>query len=189
MAFQNPDNQIVASIVEEDIAFGMENISIETNEMNKRIDDALKNLGISNLKYSMTSKLSGGQKQKVSIAGILAMKSKIIVLDEPTSMVDKSGRTDLLNLIKKLNVEENITVILISHYIEEIMYSDRVIVLDEGKIKACDTPKNILLEKSMLSDAGIELPYIPALATKLKENNINYKGNETTIEELCQYLI
>ena len=188
MAFQNPDNQIVASIVEEDIAFGMENLGIDSQTMNKRIDESLESLGIKDLRFSMTSKLSGGQKQKVSIAGILAMKSKILVLDEPTSMIDKNGRTDLLDKVKKLNVEDNITVILISHYIEEISYADRVIILNDGKIVLDDTPKNIVLEKEKLFEAGITLPYIPKLATKLKNCGKNLKGNEFTVKELCQFL-
>lgn len=188
MAFQNPDNQIVASIVEEDIAFGMENLGIDSSTMDKRIDEALESLGIKDLRYSMTSKLSGGQKQKVSIAGILAMKSKIIVLDEPTSMIDKNGRADLLDKVKKLNREEGITVILISHYVEEISYADRVIVFNGGKVLADDTPRNIILQKEKLDKAGITLPYIPKLATTLKDSGKNLKGNEFTIEELCQSL-
>lgn len=188
MAFQNPDNQIVASIVEEDIAFGMENLGIDSSTMDKRIDEALESLGIKDLRYSMTSKLSGGQKQKVSIAGILAMKSKIIVLDEPTSMIDKNGRADLLDKVKKLNREEGITVILISHYVEEISYADRVIVFNGGKVLADDTPRNIILQKEKLDKAGIILPYIPKLATTLKDSGKNLKGNEFTIEELCQSL-
>ena len=188
MAFQNPDNQIVASIVEEDIAFGMENLGIDSETMDKRIDEALDSLGIKELRYSMTSKLSGGQKQKISIAGIIAMKSKIIVLDEPTSMIDKNGRVDLLDKVKKLNKEEGITVILISHYIEEISYADRVIVFNKGKVVADDTPKNIVLQKEKLEKAGITLPYIPRLAITLKDSGKNLKGNEFTVEELCQFL-
>ena len=188
MAFQNPDNQIVASIVEEDIAFGMENLGIDSLTMDKRIDEALESLGIKDLRFSITSKLSGGQKQKVSIAGIIAMKSKIIVLDEPTSMIDKNGRKDLLDKVKKLNKEEKITVILISHYVEEISYADRVILFNEGRVIADDTPKNIILQKENLQKAGIILPYIPRLATKLKECGKNLKGNEFTIDELCQSL-
>ena len=188
IAFQNPDNQIVASIVEEDVAFGLENLGIEVREMQKRIDYALHSLGIEELKYAMTSKLSGGQKQKVSIAGIIAMKSKIIVLDEPTSMIDKAGRIDLLNIVKKLNVEEGITVVFISHYVEEISYADRVIVIDEGKISLDDTPKNVLLNEDKLKKAGIELPYISYIATELHKRGKMLKGNELTVEELCQYL-
>ena len=188
MAFQNPDNQIVASIVEEDVAFGMENLAIPSEEMARRIDESLKTLGISELREAMTSKLSGGQKQKVSIAGILAMKSKIIVLDEPTSMIDKNGRKDLLDRVKKLCVEEHITVILISHFVEEIVYADRVVVLGKGKLLMDGTPKDILLNESELNKAGIELPYIPRLATRLKENGKNLKGNELSVKELCQYL-
>ena len=188
MAFQNPDNQIVASIVEEDIAFGMENLGILPDEMNKRIDESLESLGIKDLRYAMTSKLSGGQKQKVSIAGILAMKSKIIVLDEPTSMIDKNGRIDLLDKVKKLNKSENITVVLISHYVEEITYADRVLVLNNGKLTIDDIPKNIVLNEEKLNEAGIVLPYIPKLATKLRENGKRLKGNEFSVEELCQFL-
>lgn len=188
MAFQNPDNQIVASIVEEDIAFGMENLGIDSLTMDKRIDEALESLGIKDLRFSITSKLSGGQKQKVSISGIIAMKSKIIVLDEPTSMIDKNGRKDLLDKVKKLNKEEKITVILISHYVEEMSYADRVILFNEGRVIADDTPKNIILQKENLQKAGIILPYIPRLATKLKECGKNLKGNEFTIDELCQSL-
>lgn len=188
MAFQNPDNQIVASIVEEDIAFGMENLGISSEIMDKRIDESLDSLGIKELRYSLTSKLSGGQKQKVSIAGILAMKSKILILDEPTSMIDKNGRNDLLDRVKKLNKEENITIILISHYIDEISYADRVIVLNNGKVTMDDTPKNIVLRQKELSESGIILPYIPRLATVLRDNGKNLKGNEFTAEELCQFL-
>lgn len=188
MAFQNPDNQIVASLVEEDIAFGMENLGIDSATMDKRIDEALDSLGIKELRYSMTSKLSGGQKQKISIAGIIAMKSKIIVLDEPTSMIDKNGRIDLLDKIKKLNKEEHITVILISHYVEEISYANRVIVFDKGHIVADDTPKNIVLQKDKLEKAGIALPYIPRLAIILRDSGKDLKGNEFTVEELCQSL-
>ena len=188
MAFQNPDNQIVASIVEEDIAFGMENLSIDSATMDKRIDEALDCLGIKELRYSLTSKLSGGQKQKVSIAGILAMKSKIIVLDEPTSMIDKNGRKDLLDRVKKLNKEENITIILISHYIDEISYADRVVVLNKGKIVMDNVPREIVLHKNDLETSGIMLPYIPSLASELKDYGKNLKGNEFTVEELCQFL-
>lgn len=188
MAFQNPDNQIVASIVEEDIAFGMENLCIDSATMDKRIDEALDCLGIKELRYSLTSKLSGGQKQKVSIAGILAMKSKIIVLDEPTSMIDKNGRKDLLDRVKKLNKEENITIILISHYIDEISYADRVVVLNKGKIVMDNVPREIVLHKDELETTGIMLPYIPSLASKLKDYGKNLKGNEFTVDELCQFL-
>lgn len=188
MTFQNPDNQIVSSIVEEDIAFGLENLGIETEEMKARIDTAMRSIGILDLRNSMVSKLSGGQKQKVSIAGILAMKPKIIVLDEPTSMIDKSSRVDLLNTVKYLNEHENITVLLISHYVEEIMYGKRTIVLNDGRIIADDIPSEILLRKDILDFAGIDMPYIPKLATELKNLGKKLKGNETKVESLCQYL-
>ena len=202
MAFQNPDNQIVASIVEEDVAFGplnlglpmeevafgMENLGIDADTMDKRIDEALTTLGIKNLRFSMTSKLSGGQKQKVSLAGILCMQSKILVLDEPTSMIDKNGRLDLLQKVSELNKKYNITVILISHYIEEILFSDRVLVMNEGKIVLDDIPKNVVLKDELLNNAGVELPYITKMAQGLKKAGKNLKGNEFTIEELCQFL-
>ena len=188
MAFQNPDNQIVASIVEEDIAFGMENLCIDSETMDKRINESLECLGIKDLRYSVTSKLSGGQKQKVSIAGILSMKSKILVLDEPTSMIDKNGRKDLIDRVKRLNKDEKITVILISHYIDEISYADRVIVFNNGKVTMDDTPNNITLRGSELEKYGIMLPYIPKLASVLKANGINLNGNEFNVKELCQFL-
>lgn len=183
MTFQNPDNQIVASIVEEDVSFGLENLGIESSEIRKRIDETMKGLDIYDLKDKLVSKLSGGQKQKVSIAGILAMKSKIIVLDEPTSMIDKLSRKDLLDLVKKLN-EEGITIILISHHVEEIMYAKRVLVIDDGEIKIDDTPKNILLREKELNGCSIELPYVSRLATILKSKGKKYNGNETSVDEL-----
>ncbi len=188
MAFQNPDNQIVASIVEEDVAFGMENLGFESEEMDKRIDESLNILGIKDSRYSQTNKLSGGQKQKVSLAGILCLKSKILVLDEPTSMIDKNGRIDLLNKVYELNKNQKITVILISHYIEEIKYADRVLVMNNGKIINDDTPKNTVLKEEILLEAGIELPYITKLSKLLKEKGKNLKGNEFTVKELCQFL-
>lgn len=159
IAFQNPDNQIVASVVEEDVAFGLENIGVKASEIRERIDDAMKKLSIYDSKDSLTSKLSGGQKQKVAIAGILAMKSKIIILDEPTSMVDSLGRKDILELSHKLNKEEGITIILISHHADEMIDADRVIVLDDGKVVLDDAPSNILTNVNELSKYGIELPY------------------------------
>ncbi|MBP3201931.1 MAG: energy-coupling factor transporter ATPase [Lachnospiraceae bacterium] len=188
MAFQNPDNQIVASIVEEDVAFGMENLGFSPEEMDKRIDESLKILGIQELRFAQTSKISGGQKQKVSLAGILCMKSKILVLDEPTSMIDKNGRLDLLNKVYELNKKEKITVILISHYIEEISFADRVIVMNQGKIILDDTPKNVVLKDELLNNAGIELPYITRMAKELKSFGKKLNGNEFSVEELCQFL-
>ena len=188
MAFQNPDNQIVASIVEEDVAFGMENLGFSSEEMDKRIDESLKILGIQELRFAQTSKISGGQKQKVSLAGILCMKSKILVLDEPTSMIDKNGRLDLLNKVYELKKKEKITVILISHYIEEISFADRVIVMNQGKIILDDTPKNVVLKDELLNNAGIELPYITRMAKELKSFGKKLNGNEFSVEELCQFL-
>lgn len=186
LTFQNPDNQIVASIVEEDIAFGLENLGIEKDEMRNRIDEAMKILEIYDIKDYLTSKLSGGQKQKVAIAGILAMKSKIFVLDEPTSMIDSIGRNEILECIKKINNEENITIIMISHHITDIFYADRVLVLDGGKIVIDDIPNNILLKQDLLEKIGIEAPYIPRLSNELKKKGLNFIGNEREVIDLLK---
>lgn len=188
ISFQNPDNQIVSSIVEEDVAFGLENIGVETKLIRERIDEAMKSIGIYKLKDSLTSTLSGGQKQKVSIAGILAMKSKILILDEPTSMIDSDGRRSILNTLKKLN-DEGLTIILITHYVEEISFGSRVIVMDKGKIILDDTSENILLNNEVLDDIGIELPYVTSIARKLKDSGKAVKGNEDSVEKLCKYLM
>lgn len=187
ISFQNPDNQIVSSIVEEDVAFGLENIGVETSSIRERIDEAMKNIGIYDLKDSLTSTLSGGQKQKVSIAGILAMKSKILILDEPTSMIDSEGRMALLNTLKKLN-KEGLTIILITHYVEEISCGNRVIVMEKGKIRLDDAPENILLNTEVLDAIGIELPYVTSIARRLKDAGKVVKGNEDSVEKLCKYL-
>ena len=189
MAFQNPDNQIVSSIVEEDVAFGLENLGIESTVIRKRIDEAMKTLDIYDIKDNVTSKLSGGQKQRVAIAGILAMQSKIIVLDEPTSMIDKSKRKELLKVLQKLNKENNITIILITHFLEEIVFANRVIFLESGKLVLDEKPNELLLKNDILNKYGFELPYIPRLTTFLKSESFDFKGNELEVKDLlCQYL-
>ena len=143
MVFQNPDNQIIGNVVEEDVAFGPENIGIPTDEMWKRVDAALEAVGMTAYRYKSPNKLSGGQKQRVAIAGIMAMKPKCIVLDEPTAMLDPNGRKEVIKTVLELNKKENITVILITHYMEEVIEADRVIVMDEGKIVMDGTPKEV----------------------------------------------
>ena len=189
MAFQNPDNQIVSSIVEEDVAFGLENLGIESTVIRKRIDEAMKTLDIYDIKDNVTSKLSGGQKQRVAIAGILAIQSTIIVLDEPTSMIDKSKRKELLKVLQKLNKENNITIILITHFLEEIVFANRVIFLESGKLVLDEKPNELLLKNDILNKYGFELPYIPRLTTFLKSESFDFKGNELEVKDLlCQYL-
>ena len=170
MVFQNPDNQMVASLVEEDVAFGLENIGIETDEMHIRVNEALKKVNIENLKEQNINKLSGGQKQKVCIAGILAMKPRIMVFDEPTSMLDPYSRTEILDEIYRLNKEENITIIHITHFMNEIEKADRVILLNEGKlIKDTSDTENFLNNIADIKQYNLELPLKKRIELRLKE--------------------
>lgn len=170
MVFQNPDNQMVASLVEEDVAFGLENIGVETEEMHKRVKYALEKVGIENLKEQNVNKLSGGQKQKVCIAGILAMKPKIMIFDEPTSMLDPYARFEILNEIYRLNKEEHITIIHITHFMEEVEKADRVLLLNEGKlIKDTYDVKNFLDNVEDIKNYNLELPIKKRIELELKE--------------------
>ena len=187
MVFQNPDNQIVASLVEEDVAFGLENIGIETNEMRKRVDEALSLMGLSDYKASSPNKLSGGQKQRVALAGILAMKSKVIVLDEPTSMLDKKARQDVINTIVKLNKEENITIILITHYMNEVLNADRVLLMDKGKIIK-DTKPVELFKDTDIEKYGIELPSVIKIRNELIKKGIKLSDNILNVDDLANAL-
>lgn len=158
MVFQNPDNQIVASIVEEDVAFGVENLGIPPAECRQRVDEALKTVGMYELREKAPHKLSGGQKQRVAVAGIIAMKPECIVLDEPTAMLDPSGRREVLETIKKLNREEGITIVLITHYMDEAVQADRVIVVDSGEIKIDDTPESVFAHVDEIKALGLDVP-------------------------------
>lgn len=158
MVFQNPDNQIVASIVEEDVAFGVENLGIPPEECRRRVDDALKTVGMYELREKAPHKLSGGQKQRVAVAGIIAMRPQCIVLDEPTAMLDPSGRTEVMDTVKRLNREEGITIVLITHYMDEAVQADRVIVMDSGEIKMDDTPKNVFARVEEIKALGLDVP-------------------------------
>ena len=169
MVFQNPDNQMVASLVEEDVAFGLENIGIETKEMHKRVDYSLMKVGIENLKEQNVNKLSGGQKQKVCIAGILAMKPKIMIFDEPTSMLDPYARYEILNEIYRLNKKDHITIIHITHFMEEVEKADRVLLLNEGKlIKDTYDVKNFLDNVEDIKNYNLELPIKKRIELELK---------------------
>lgn len=184
MVFQNPDNQIVATIVEEDVAFGLENIGVEPSEIRKRVDDAIEIVGMSEYKEHAPHHLSGGQKQRVAIAGIIAMRPKCIVLDEPTAMLDPMGRQEVISTIKKLNKEYGITVILITHYMDEAAKADRVIVMDKGKIILNDAPKNVFSNVKMLKDVGLDVPQTTELAYEMRQ--LGYKmPNDILTEEEC----
>ncbi len=158
LVFQNPDNQIVSSIVEEDVAFGPENLGLDPAEIRRRVDDALKTVSMYEKRGQMTHKLSGGQKQRVAIAGIIAMEPECIVLDEPTAMLDPKGRREVIETIHKLNREKGITVLLITHYMEEAAEADRVIIVNDGAITADGTPREIFSKTNKLTAAGLDLP-------------------------------
>lgn len=184
VVFQNPDNQLIASIVEDEVAFGVENIGVKREEMEKRIEFALSSVGMSEFRKSTPSRLSGGQKQRIAIAGVLALMPKVIVLDESTAMLDPKGRKEVLEVVKKLNKEQNITVIAITHYMEETVFADEIIVLDKGKIALKGTPKEIFSEKQKIKELGLELPPVTALAEKLKNAGLNINESLLTVEEL-----
>lgn len=177
MVFQNPDNQIVSSIVEEDVAFGVENLGIPSDECRRRVDEALKTVEMYEYRTKAPSKLSGGQKQRVAVAGIIAMKPQCIVLDEPTAMLDPSGRREVIDTVKKLNREEGITIVLITHYMDEAVQADRVVVVDGGKIKMDDTPQNVFARVDEVKALGLDVPQstelIYRLGLKSKETILN----------------
>ena len=167
MVFQNPDNQIVSSIVEEDVAFGVENLGFSPEECRKRVDAALETVGMSEFALKSPNRLSGGQKQRIAIAGIIAMKPKCIVLDEPTAMLDPSGRKEVIKTILKLNREEGITILLITHYMDEAVQADRVIVLEKGEIKLDGTPREVFSNLETISELHIDAPQSTKLVDKL----------------------
>ncbi|MDI6604380.1 MAG: energy-coupling factor transporter ATPase [Thermoanaerobacteraceae bacterium] len=191
MVFQNPDNQIVATIVEEDVAFGPENLGIEPEEICKRVDYALKSVGMIKFKDFAPHMLSGGQKQRVAIAGIIAMKPECIILDEPTAMLDPMGRKEVIDTITKLNKENGITIILITHFMEEAVLADRIIVMDEGTIALDGTPKEVFREVKKLKELGLDVPQVTELAFKLKQEGIEIPSDILTVDEMvrfiCQY--
>ena len=186
MIFQNPDNQIVASVVEEDVAFGPENMGIPTPEIEKRVEDSLKTVGMYKYRNSSPNRLSGGQKQRVAIAGVLAMKPKCIVLDEPTSMLDPGGRREVLDAVTKLNKEEGITVILITHYMEETVNSDLVFVMNKGKVVLSGTPQEVFEEVELLEKSNLEVPQAVYIAHGLRKKGIELEGSILSIDDLSQ---
>ena len=189
MVFQNPDNQIVATIVEEDVAFGLENIGIEWEEMHRRVKDALVAVNMYDYRKRAPHLLSGGQKQRVAIAGILAMEPECIVLDEPTAMLDPIGRSEVIDTIMRLNKEKGITIVLITHYMDEAAKADRVVVLDEGRVILDDSPKNVFENEEKLLSIGLDVPQSTALAHRLREQGIDLPEGILTPEQCAEEIL
>jgi energy-coupling factor transport system ATP-binding protein len=188
MVFQNPDNQIVATIVEEDVAFGPENLGVPPIEIRKRVDEALDIVEMTDYKRHAPHLLSGGQKQRVAIAGILAMKPDCIIFDEPTSMLDPNGRIEVMNTIKRLNENEDKTIILITHYMDEAVQGDRVLVMEEGEIVMEGTPKEVFSQVEKVKSYGLDVPQVTELAYELRKAGIELKDDILSIEELVELL-
>ena len=188
MVFQNPDNQIIASVVEEDVGFGPENIGVPTDEIWQRVEDSLKAVGMYEYRKYSPNKLSGGQKQRVSIAGVLAMHPKCIVLDEPTAMLDPNGRKDVIRAARALNDVENVTIILITHYMEEVIYADRVFVMDEGKVVMQGTPREIFSQVERLKHLRLDVPQVTLLAYELQKSGLKLPDGILTAQELTEEL-
>ena len=188
MVFQNPDNQLVATIVEEDVAFGPENLGVESKEIRKRVDEALKIVKMEEYKKHSPHMLSGGQKQRIVIAGVLAMNPEVIIFDESTAMLDPIGRSDIMDTILKLNKEENKTIIYITHYMEEAVLADRVVVLNEGEIVFDDTAKKVFSNVERLKDLGLTVPQVTELAYKLKKDGMEIPTDILTNEEMINFL-
>ena len=184
MVFQNPDNQLVATVVEEDIAFGPENMGVEPKEIRKRVDEALATVRMSEYATHTPSKLSGGQKQRIAIAGVLAMKPQCIVLDEPTAMLDPVGRRDVMETIERLNREEGITMILITHYMDEAVRADKVFVIDDGDLVMQGTPKEIFSQVETLQKYGLDVPQVTEVAYLLRKEGIDLPADILKIEEM-----
>ncbi|MDR1665278.1 MAG: energy-coupling factor transporter ATPase [Clostridiales bacterium] len=183
MVFQNPDNQLIASIVEDDVAFGPENLGIPTEEIRRRVDDTLRTVGMREYALDAPQFLSGGQKQRIAIAGVLAMKPDCIVLDEPTAMLDPSGRREVLETVKALNRGSGITIILITHYMEEAATASRVLVMDGGKLVMDGTPKEIFRRADEMKALGLDVPPVTALANRLIEMGVPVSDSILTVED------
>lgn len=189
MVFQNPDNQIIASIVEEDVAFGPENLGILPKEIEKRVEDALKAVDMWEFRKSTPHHLSGGQKQRIAIAGIIAMQPECLVLDEPTAMLDPKGRAEIISTLHRLNRDKGITVVLITHYMEEAENADRVIVMNDGEIIADDKPKVIFSDVERLKKVGLDVPQTAELLYNLKKNGFAVDTHALSIKEAAEQII
>lgn len=188
MVFQNPDNQIIGQIVEEDVGFGPENMGIPTKEIWERVEESLKAVGMYQFRKFSPNKLSGGQKQRVSIAGVIAMHPKCIILDEPTAMLDPKGRGEVIRAVRALNDVEGITVILITHYMEEVIYADRVYVMDKGKITLQGTPKEVFSEVEKLKELRLDVPQVTLLAYELRKDGFPLPKGILTNDEFREAL-
>ncbi|MEF9953580.1 MAG: energy-coupling factor transporter ATPase, partial [Clostridium sp.] len=188
MIFQNPDNQIVATIVEEDVAFGPENLGIHPKEIRSRVEESLKSVGMYELRDRQPHLLSGGQKQRVAIAGIIAMKPKCIIFDEATAMLDPSGRKEVMKTIKRLNKEENITILHITHFMEEAVEADRVIVMEKGRKIVEGTPRQVFSKIKMLKEIGLDVPCMTELSSLLSQEGLEINSDILTVDEMVMQL-
>ena len=190
MVFQNPDNQLVATVVEEDVAFGPENLGVEPLEIRKRVDESLKSVGMYEYRKHAPHLLSGGQKQRIAIAGILAMMPKCIILDEPTAMLDPIGRKEVISTIKSINKNNKITIVLITHYMDEAAQADRIIVMDNGKKNMEGTPREIFSQVEKMKKIGLDVPQVTELAYELNKEGVNIStyilNIDEMLSELCQ---
>ena len=184
MVFQNPDNQIIGTVVEEDVGFGPENMGVPTEKIWKRVDDSLKKTGMTAYRYQSPNKLSGGQKQRVAIAGVVAMRPSCIVLDEPTAMLDPNGRREVLEAVSELNQKENVTVILITHYMEEVIHANKVYVMDRGNVVMQGTPREIFSQVETLKKYRLDVPQVTLLAHELHKAGVDIPEGILTKEEL-----
>lgn len=189
MVFQNPDNQIIASVVEEDVGFGPENIGVPTDEIWQRVEESLKAVGMLKYRHHSPNKLSGGQKQRVAIAGVVAMEPKCIVLDEPTAMLDPNGRADVIRTAHELNQKKGVTIILITHYMEEVVGADKVIVMDKGKVVMQGTPREIFSQVGKLKEYRLDVPQVTILTDLLRQSGLDIPLGVLTREELVGHIL
>ena len=188
MVFQNPDNQIIGTVVEEDVGFGPENMGVPTEKIWERVDESLKKTGMTSYRYHSPNKLSGGQKQRVAIAGVMAMRPKCIILDEPTAMLDPNGRKEVLEAVSDLNRQEGVTVILITHYMEEVVHADKVYVMDNGEVVMQGTPREIFSQVETLKEYRLDVPQVTLLAHELHKAGVDVPEGILTTEELVNAL-
>ena len=188
MVFQNPDNQIIGTVVEEDVGFGPENMGVPTEKIWERVDESLKKTGMTSYRYHSPNKLSGGQKQRVAIAGVMAMEPKCIILDEPTAMLDPNGRKEVLQAVKELNEKKGITVVLITHYMEEVTLADKVFVMDKGKIVMQGTPREVFSKVEELKSYRLDVPQVTLLAYELQKSGLKLPDGILTAQELTEEL-
>jgi len=188
MVFQNPDNQLVATIVEEDVAFGPENLGVESKEIRVRVDEALKKVGMYEYRRHAPHLLSGGQKQRIAIAGILAMQPECIIFDEPTAMLDPSGRKEVMNTIREINKNLGITIVLITHYMDEAAQGDRVIVMEQGKIVLEGNPREVFSKVKTMKEIGLDVPQVTELAYELQKEGINISTEILNVDEMVNAL-